>query len=259
MASLEEDQQRFAAEEEFQPAFVPIEYLNEYYGEVDYEDAFMARCVAEACAMLPENLLVQEYGGGPVLTSLISIAPHAREIHFSDYVPSCLTELQAWLSKAPGTFDWHEYIHLALEMEGVDSSEEAVIAREAMLRDKITSLTTCNARSENPLDGGAKQYDLVSAQHCLDVAASHENEFGWVMKNVDSLVKPGGWFLVGVTLGTSVYTVGGKPFSRANLTVDEFRQTFLDLGYEILFFDSIPVLHGREYKGIAMCLGRKPQ
>ncbi|MBZ0310694.1 MAG: hypothetical protein K8I82_31845, partial [Anaerolineae bacterium] len=124
---------------------------------------------------------------------------------------------------------------------------------------KLTFLMTCDARSSSPLHGGLSQYDLVSAQHCLDVAASHESEFLEVFRNVETLVRPGGWFLVGVTTGTSVYTVGGIKFSRANLKAEELPQAFTALGYEVLLFESMAVPNGREYKGIAMCLGRKPQ
>ncbi|MBZ0305643.1 MAG: hypothetical protein K8I82_06210, partial [Anaerolineae bacterium] len=89
MTSLtDEDQQRFALNDEFQPAFVPIEYLREYFGDIDEEDAFHARFLADAGALLPDNLLIHEYGGGPVLTTVIALAPRAREIHFSDYVHS---------------------------------------------------------------------------------------------------------------------------------------------------------------------------
>ncbi len=257
MTSLDEDQQRFAASEEFAPAFIPIEYLNEYYGQLDEEDAFTARFLAAACAMLPNDLLVQEYGGGPILTAVIPLAPYAREIHFSDYVAACVEETRAWKHAEAGTFDWSDYVRLSLEMEGQTATHEAVAERIALMREKLTTFTHCDARLMPPLQGGAPQYDLVSAQHCLDVAAQHESEFGWVTKNVESLVKPGGYFLIGVTLGTSVYTVGGKPFSRANLKPDDLRHTLLDLGYEILHYDVTPVPNGREYKGICMALGRK--
>lgn len=256
---LDEDQQRFALNDEFQPAFVPIEYLREYFGEIDEEDTFNARFLADACALLPDNLLIQEYGGGPVLTTVIALAPRAREIHFSDYVPSSVEEVQRWREASQESFDWGAYIRLALEMEGSFPTPEAVSHREALMRHKLTLLTTCDARSSTPLHGGLSQYDLVSAQHCLDVAASHESEFIEICRNVESLVRPGGWFLVGITTGTSVYTVGRKKFSRANLKAEELPQTFITLGYDILLFESMAVPDGREYKGIAMCLGRKPE
>lgn len=260
MASLiDEDQQRFEVGDAFQPAFVPIDYLKEYFGTVDDEDLFTARFLTEACNLLPDNLLIHEYGGGPVLTAAISLVTRAREIHFSDYVKASMDELQTWRDARPESFDWGEHIRLALEMEGILPTPEAVSHRESLLRQKMTLLTTCDARSSTPLDGGLSQYDLVSAQHCLDVAANHESEFVQICRNVDTLVRPGGWFLVGVTTGTSVYTVGGIRFSRANLKAEDLSQAFVALGYDVLLFDSFSVPQGREYNGIAMCLGRKPE
>lgn len=57
-----------------------------------------------------ETTRLLEFGGGPCIYSLISAAPHVKEIVFSEYLESCRNEVQLWKEKSPEAHNWKPYI-----------------------------------------------------------------------------------------------------------------------------------------------------
>lgn len=247
--------------DDFVSAFDPKDYLQENFLTPDIEDQFAAHFLAKAFKGFEKNLLVLEFGGGPSLFSVATYAPLAREIHFSDYVPESLNEVQRWIDKKPDAYNWREHIRTILMAEGLFPTDRTILNREALIRRRLTKLMTGDARAKNPIGKTDTQYDLVAAHHCLDVASTNYNEFLEVMDNVTGLVAPGGWLAVSITTGTTVYSVGEKQFACSNLTMDHVKKAYSRAGYEMntLIIDTmgVPQNSEREYSGIVMALAQK--
>jgi hypothetical protein len=247
--------------QDFESSFIPREYLDQYFtGGVDDEDRFTAAFIAEALSCMPDHLLAHEFGGGPTLYSVAALAAKAREIHFSDVVQANLDEVEHWRSGGADAFDWKPYIRLALESEGSPADDPAVQLREDEMRRRLTRLMLCDAQLPAPLGDTSLHYDLLAAHHCTDVAATSAAEWFQVLKNVTTLVSPGGWLLVTVTTGTKIYTVGNTNFRCTDLTEEDFRNGFTQAGYEpeTLQIKTHMVEGNREYTGIIAAVGRRP-
>ncbi len=250
------------SKDEYIAVFDPKEYLDDY-GEPDEEGIFTLRFMIKVLRDMPTGLLALEFGGGPVLYSVATLVPRAREIHFCDYLAANLDEVQHWLDGETDAFDWTPYIKLVLEEEGEPATPEAVAQRAADMRRKVTRLSICDALDSAPLGQNAPQYDLVVAHHCTDVAAATVPEWMRIMRNISTLVKPGGWLLVSVTTGAStntfVNTVDQKSFPCVDLSDEAFYRGFMVAGCDpdTYRFDKLAVPADREYTGLTSAIARK--
>jgi hypothetical protein len=249
----------YPTRDDFNRFFNPRTYLEENFGAVDDEDLFTIRFICSCLKPIEHPLSIHEFGGGPTLYSVAALVSKAREIHFSDAVEANLREVETWIKASPAAFDWKDHIRLALEAEGLPVDQNAIIKREADMRRLITKIMVCDAQAPNPLEPYHFSYDLVTAHHCTDVAATNVDEWFQVIKNVSSLVRPGGYLLLSVTTGSTSYTVGDKVFHCVDLT-----PTQIEKGYCLSGYDPVSIhiqTHRnelqREYSGIIMAIGRK--
>jgi hypothetical protein len=249
---------------DYAAVFDPKEYLTDY-AQLDEEVVFTIRFMVRALRVLPPNSLILEFGGGPVLYAVATTVPHAREIHFCDYLPANLNEIQRWLDDQLDAHDWTPYLNLVLELEeeGRPASPTAIKQRAAAMRRKVTRISICDALAEAPLGQNVPQYELVVANYCTDVAAATVSEWMQIMRNISTLVKPGGWLLVSVTTGattnTFVNTPDQKSFPCVDLRDEDICQGFLVAGCdpETFRFDKLAVPTGREYSGLVTAMARK--
>jgi hypothetical protein len=247
---------------EYAAVFHPKEYLADY-SQLDEEVIFTIRFMVRALRGLPPNLLTLEFGGGPVLYSVATQAPYAREIHFCDFLPANLNEVQSWLDNEPDAFDWTPYFKLVLEEEGQPANPTTIRLRAAAIRHKVTRLSMCDALAEAPLGQEATRYDLVVANYCTDVAAATVSEWMQIMGNIGTLVAPGGRLLVSVTTGATSNTFVTSPDQRSfpcvDLSDEEFYRGFITAGCDphTFRFNKLPVPTGREYSGLITAIAHK--
>ena len=249
----------YPTRDDFNRFFNPRTYLEENFGAVDDEDLFTIKFIVSSLDQIENQLLIHEFGGGPTLYSVAALVSKAREIHFSDAVEANLREVESWIKASPAAFNWKDHIRLSLETEGRPADQDAILQREDDMRRLITKIMVCDAQAQNPLAPYHFSYDLVTAHHCTDVAATNVDEWFQVIKNVGSLVRPGGYLLLSVTTGSTSYTIGEKVFHCVDLTPTEIEQGYRLAGYDP---DSISVSTHRnelkrEYSGIIMAMARK--
>lgn len=242
-------------------AFDPRIYLQEYYTvDPEAEDMFVVNFMIQTLRKLPPDLFILEFGGGPTLFAVAALAPYAREIHFCDYIPASLTEVQKWLDDEPDAFNWEAYIKLALELDDQPTTPTAINHRAADMRRKVTRLSKCDGLAKSPLGQNHNQYDLVVAQSCTEVAASTVAEWQQIIRNITTLVKPGGWLLISLITGTTAYRIGHSHFSCVSLTKEDVQQGYREAGYDPATFQLeeliIPSRH--EYGGVISAVARKP-
>lgn len=244
---------------DFNHHFDPRAYLQELFHCPDDEDYYSVFFIARALKSLPSNLFIHEFGGGPTLYSVAALAPKAREIHFSDAVDASLHEVDLWLKNDVRAHDWDPYIALALEADGLPASQEAIAARAARMRQTVSRLMRCDGQSITPIELRDVKYDLVSAHHCTDVAATTYEEWVQVIRNITGLIRPGGWLMLSVTTGSRTYQVGNVNFACVNLSPDEVQEGLRSAGYQpdSLKMDTYQVQHPQEYSGMIVSLARR--
>uniref|UniRef100_A0A8C6DIU1 Indolethylamine N-methyltransferase n=1 Tax=Moschus moschiferus TaxID=68415 RepID=A0A8C6DIU1_MOSMO len=111
--------------EDYKTEFNPQDYLKTYY-------AFDSGTVAEN-AILKFNLnnlfetfspggvggdILIDVGTGPTIYQLLSACEAFREIIVSDYSELNLREVDKWLKKEPGAYDWSPAVQYVCELEG---------------------------------------------------------------------------------------------------------------------------------------------
>jgi nicotinamide N-methyltransferase/methyltransferase len=245
----------------FDRHFDPKSYLQEMFQSPDDEDYFSVSFIARLLDPLPDQMFIHELGGGPTLYSVAALAPKASEIHFSDVVHASLAEVNAWLQDQPDAHNWDPYIALALEAEGLSVTEAAIAKRTALMREVVTQLMLCDAQSKTPIELENTRYDLVTAHHCTDVAATNISDWQQVLKNVTTIVRPGGWLMLSVTTGSRTYEVGEVTFECVNLTKEDIIDGLLAAGYrkDSILMETYAVENPHEYSGIMIALARRSE
>lgn len=252
-------QTKYPTARDFNQYFDPKEYLRDMFNAPDDEDRFSLSFMVRVLDSLPDNLVIHEFGGGPTMYSVAALARKAQEIHFSDVVDASLDEVRAWLDGNPNAHDWDPYLALTLETEGVPATEATVAERAMRMRESVTRLMRCDAQRNSPIELKGMHYDLVAAHHCTDVAATNVKEWQQVIKNVSTIVRPGGWLILSVTTGTRTYEVGEVTFECVNLSKQDIQEGLLVAGYrrDSIIVESYEIEHSREYSGITSAFARK--
>ncbi|XP_029429477.1 indolethylamine N-methyltransferase-like [Rhinatrema bivittatum] len=160
-----------------------------------------------------------DIGSGASIYQFLSACEFFREIIASDYSDRCLQELEKWLKKEPGTFDWSSTVKLVCELEG---DREKWTEKEEKVRRTVTRLLKCDVTKSNPLEPlTLPQADCLLTFLCLQSACMDPESFCSALRNITSLLKPGGYLVTGGVLGCSMYTVGRrKSFSNIVLEKD---------------------------------------
>lgn len=68
-------------------------------------------------------------------------------------------------------------------------------------------------------------FDVVTSVHCIEFASSTSEEYQQAIRNVVSLVKPGGYFIYGGLLEKKFYQFGGRKYLSHYLTEAEMLST----------------------------------
>jgi NNMT/PNMT/TEMT family len=232
-------------------------YLAEYYSTIGAENSALLKFFATAYRGLPKNSVMLEFSGGPTLYSLISAAKTVSEIHFSDYLPQNLAEINCWVSGIRQTDLWDRYFEEALRLEGMtDVTPAAVQERMALLRQKITNLLFCDAFSATPLADSPRQtYDVVAANFVAESITRTMLEWQTVVGNICSTLRPGGTLIMTALAGASHYTVSDRNYAAVAISEMDVVQALIRAGFQpnSILVQSIGAEtqdnHDDEYKG----------
>ncbi len=231
--------------------FSPRDYLEEYFSEIDEEIEALLRFFAAAFSCQRKESVVLEFGGGPTIYSLITAARDAKEIHFCDYDPSNLDELELWLKGCDSGFNWEPFIRAALSIEGT-CSEDSVKERVALLRRTIHIIGKCDALQSPALrDGiGYPTYDIVSCNFVTEAASANMEEWARSMANVASLVAPGGRLILTLLADSSCYHVKDHRCPLVSINQNQVVALLNELEFAQMWTQSINAAQDRGYKRI---------
>lgn len=142
------------------------------------------------------SLKIIDYGCGPVLINLASVAPKASEIVLADYMESYRIFVKEWLDRDPAAYDWSAYFkHVVQTLEG--KAEQEVLLRQEEVRRKVKAIVPCDITQDRIIaEGYEGPYDVVMSFKCLDAACSSLQSYKEGVTKLVSLLKEGGHLLL---------------------------------------------------------------
>ncbi len=211
----------------------PEEYLHEYYGEVQPDERFAMEFLVEALRRLKPVPIALEFGCGPTVHHSLAMAPVAGEIHMADFLESNRAEVEKWLHHDEAAFNWRHFGEETLVIEGIlHLADEQIAEREALLRAKVTQVAFGDAFSTDPLGPDKREfYPLVASHYCAEACTTDKGEWRDCMRNIASLVAPGGTLILSVCGAASAYAVGDRYFPCAGVDETDVLASLRDIGF----------------------------
>uniref|UniRef100_A0A8C4YIJ0 Nicotinamide N-methyltransferase n=1 Tax=Gopherus evgoodei TaxID=1825980 RepID=A0A8C4YIJ0_9SAUR len=121
------------------------------------------------------------------------------------------------------------------ELEGNRGKEAE---KEAKLRKTIKQVLKCDVHQSNPMNPIVlPPADCLVSSLCLEAACKDLTTYRIALKNIGSLLKPGGHLVLSGVLGCSFYMVGPKRFSSLVLGEEFLREALSDTGFIIQEFE----------------------
>ncbi|XP_075694870.1 nicotinamide N-methyltransferase-like isoform X2 [Rhinoderma darwinii] len=188
-----------------------------------------------------------EIGSGPSIHYILSACESFEKIYLTDYFQGNLTEIKKWLNSENDAFDWSPYLRFVCDLENNGSTTKG---KEEKIRSSV-SLMKSDITLTNPLQPHCLPLtDCVLIAGCIICGHKTITDFKNAIKNIVSLVKPGGHLIISDYLGASYYMVGEAKFPvlsidenvleeavvESGCTVEDL-QTFKDLNYTDKEFD----------------------
>ena len=231
--------------------FNPKEFLNMSYASVGgnpYEKGvfgfyrqrlynFYARY---SCKWNNKTARLLEFGGGPVVTSLISAVPFVNEITFAAYLESERKEVELWKHGKEGAHDWSSHFRYVVnEVERI-AGDEAWRKRQELLRKRISNIIACDILCDNPLLVEQEAFEIIFTSLCLEAACTTYAEYKEGIKKLVGLLKPGGFLLMVIVERQTYYVVTKKKWPSLYLTLEQVKIALAEAGTTIFVVDHDP-------------------
>jgi hypothetical protein len=210
------------------------DYFETYYSEVVLPDEQVVLAyqldTMKRRAMFGRAL---EYGCGPTLHRAIAAARYTFRIDMADWLGDNLVAVRDWLRADDESSDWNRFTAYLLACEGRSNDGRAIRGRERHTRKVVRGLYVSDARWRHPL-GAAREgfYDLIVSGFCLDAVSSDKRVWRRCMRNVLSMLQPGGLVILHALHRCRAYRVGERMFPGANVSSDDMAQELLANGFE---------------------------
>ncbi|XP_073511376.1 nicotinamide N-methyltransferase-like [Phyllobates terribilis] len=212
-------------------------YLDIFYAvdpetqEIDKESTFLLTFLNNVFSSgLVKGQSLIEIGAGPCICYTISACEIFEKIYLTDYFQGNLDETKKWLNSENDAFDWSPYIRFVCDLENNGSTPER---KEEKIR-RTVSLMKSDVTLSNPLQPNSLPLsDCVLNASCLICACKTLVDFKIGLKNIVSLVKPGGHLVMTDYLGASHYLLGEERFSLLSIDEDFVREAVTESGCKI--------------------------
>ncbi|XP_075462707.1 nicotinamide N-methyltransferase-like [Ascaphus truei] len=172
---------------------------------------------------------------GPTIFQLLSASEIFKEIIVLEHVETHHEELEKWLKKYPGSFDWSHLSKYVCDMEG---KGEGWQEKEDKTRRAVKRVLKCDLTKANPSEPVVlPQVDCLYSGACLDVFSKHQDEYRSILKNMSSLLKVGGYLLLFGFLNMSYFKLGEHTLHILTYDEEFLHQALSDTGYIIQSLD----------------------
>ncbi|XP_070621706.1 nicotinamide N-methyltransferase-like [Erythrolamprus reginae] len=222
--------------------FDPRDHLEKYY-TVSLEDGGMGQFLtfflkgahrAFAVDGIKGDTLI-DIGSGASIYQFLSACESFQEIIATDYSLQNWEEVQRWLRKEPGAFDWTPIVKYVCELEG---DREKWPEKEEKVRRALKRYLKCDVTQHNPLVPLVlPPADCLVSTLCLDIACKDLPTYRLAFRNISSLLKPGGHLLFNSSLEANYYTVGQQRFSAIYLEKEVIKEAVRQAGFVIKWIE----------------------
>lgn len=256
----------FTSKETYLSHFNPRDYLEKYYsfGSSPSAENQILRLLLKNlfkifCLDGVKGDLLIDIGSGPTIYQLLSACESFKEIIATDYSDQNLQELEKWLKKEPGAFDWSPVTAHVCELEG---NRMKRTEKEEKLRRVVKQVLKCDVTQRRPLGAvSLPPADCLLSTLCLDAACPDLPAYRAALRNLSSLLKPGGYLVLLDALKSSYYMIGEQRFSSLSLDREAVEAAVREAGYTIEQFEVIsqsypPTMANNE--GLFSLVARKP-
>ncbi|XP_077161958.1 nicotinamide N-methyltransferase-like [Paroedura picta] len=248
----------FTEKDSYAQHFSPKDYMERYYsfhpGQEDKKLAFSLKTLHKAfhSGGLKGDTLI-DIGSGPSIYQLLSACECFQEIIATDYTDQNREEMQRWLRKEPGAFDWSPVVKYVCELEG---DREKWAQKEEKLRRAIKQVLKCDVTQPNPLAPvSLPPADCLLSTMCLEAACKDLPTYRSAMKNISSLLKPNGHLVLFAMLKGTWYTVGQHRFSDLYLDLKSVEEALEEADFDIEWLEMASMKSPRaSYDGQKVCL-----
>lgn len=234
----------FTSKETYLSHFNPRDYLEKYYsfGSSPSAENQILRLLLKNlfkifCLDGVRGDLLIDIGSGPTIYQLLSACESFKEIIATDYSDQNLQELEKWLKKEPGAFDWSPVMAYVCELEG---NRMKRTEKEEKLRRVVKQVLKCDVTQRQPLGAvSLPPADCLLSTLCLDAACPDLPAYRAALRNLSSLLKPGGYLVIMDALKSSYYMIGEQRFSSLSLDREAVEAAVREAGYTIEQFEVI--------------------
>ncbi|KAM4651556.1 nicotinamide N-methyltransferase-like [Discoglossus pictus] len=227
----------FTSGDFYQELFDPKAYLEAYFrfGEGSLGDDFMKSVLKEYAYVFTSGKVkgktLIDIGTGPTIHQLLSACEAFDEIIATDYTDRNLEELKRWLKNEPGAFDWSPVVKYVCELEG---DREKWVKKQERIRKIVKQVLKCDILKANPLEPlSLPPADCLLSCECFEAACKDQEAYRMALKNISTLLKPGGHLVLCGVLNTNYYMVGNVKFSCICLTEEFLKEALTGAGYVI--------------------------
>ncbi|XP_077996510.1 nicotinamide N-methyltransferase-like [Glandiceps talaboti] len=211
--------------------FDPRKYLTmkEKYWEEDRQFHELLFAVKEKGYLSGERLL--EIGGGPCINRLITLTTTFPKIVFAEYTEANRKEVQRWKDKDPDAFDWSKHFKYVAELQ---NNKENWQDLEDELRQHIIDVIPCDVEDDNIIKSeDDKPFDAILIASCLEFACSTHDAYERSVRNIYSLLRPGGTVIHFGRVGGNFYKVGDERFFALEVDEDFVTSAYKKAGFLI--------------------------
>lgn len=165
------------------------------------------------------------FSTGPTIYIPVAVRHYVQSIFTSDYSPVNRKRLVEWVQEEKH-FDWTQICLWIAELEASHQTPEQM---QKMARDKVRAILAVDVqkrpviqgeewRAENFVEEVPEQFDLVATVFCMEYSCETLDGYHRAIQGACSLIRPGGWLLMGGIFHATEYRFGGKRFSSHFLT-----------------------------------------
>lgn len=218
----------------YETAWTPQRYLDQFFPSDGVESEANLQFLSQYIPRVKGFPRAIDVGCGPTVIYWMPVVPYVESLDAADYMKESMEEARIWLMGERDAHDWRSHIRLLLQYEGAAQvTEDLVAEREALTRAVVRYLLHCNVRRSNPITNNHRgQYGLVTSFFCADSITDNVIDWGEYMRNIFSLLAPGGHFFGSALHNTEQIALGETLFSNAKINKDDVFRLLTSAGFK---------------------------
>ncbi|XP_068129890.1 nicotinamide N-methyltransferase-like [Hyperolius riggenbachi] len=232
----------FSGPGDYQKLFDPQVYLKTYYstsGGDTSENEYLQFVLTNLAEIFNSGKVKGEtlidISSGPTIYQLLSACEAFENIIASDFTDQNREVFKAWLTNQPEAFNWSPVVKYVCQLEGNKVSWKE---KEDGLRNSIKQVLKCDVMKDNPMDPVVlPPVDCLLSCLCLEAACKDLASYVSALRNLSTLLKPGGHLVIASALEGQYYLVGDVRFSALSVTEASVRESLSKAGYVVEKFE----------------------